>query len=225
MTVLQGGPYLSFIHRMTINKGKSMNIWPMSLPSKGIAIGRLYQEIMRCRRCSSYRRTSRRPVPGEGNLSARLMIVGEAPNNHGDRPFIGATGRILEELLEEIGLSRREVYLTNLIKCSIPTGRRPKPREVLLCAPYLEQEIKIVRPRILVPLGRYPTRYILSKTNNARGALHGIHGRIYRVKFSGLELIVIPTYHPAATFYNSRLKTVLERDFSIIGVMVQKGVF
>ncbi len=213
--------YLSFIRKGVLNKVHTLRFSRRAFPSKGIAMKVLYCEILHCRKCIRLRE-DRRPVPGEGDLDARLFIIGESPSNHGYRPFVGPSGRILEELLLRIGIVRDKVYLTNLIKCKLPPGKMPKPKEIALCSPYLDQEIKIIKPKVIVTLGRLSTQYLLGKIGKVFKSLSNIHGNIYRASILGIRTTLIPTYHPAAIMYNPKIKILLERDFHIIRRVIQQ---
>jgi len=170
--------------------------------------------------------TRKHAVPGEGPLNARVMLIGEAPGRVEDeegRPFVGAAGRLLNELLSMAGLSRGEVYITNLVKCRPPNNRDPMPDEVESCRQYLVSQILIIKPRILVTLGRHSTREILSMSGRKVDNVGSVRGRVHRVRISDLEVVVLPTYHPAAALYNPRLRRIIEEDFARLGDMIKRG--
>ena len=176
-------------------------------------------EVMACRKCRLWKRR-KNPVPGEGNLNADVMFIGEAPGYWEDikgKPFVGSAGEILDEMLSEIGLSRDMVYVANVLKCRPPENRDPLASEVEECAPYLDQQIRIIKPKIIVTLGRHSTSYILSKCRLEAGGITKHHGRKYEVELLGLRVLVIPMYHPAAVLYNPRYRKNLERDFQLLG--------
>src|SRR5512137_921879 len=117
----------------------------------------LYREIAACQRCSLYR-TATRAVPGEGPENASIMFIGEAPGFHEDqqgRPFVGAAGQFLENLLASIGLKREQVYIANMTKHRPPNNRDPLPGEIVACRPWLDKQLEIIKPRIVVTLGRH----------------------------------------------------------------------
>ena len=147
-------------------------------------------------------------VFGEGPAPARVMIIGEAPGRNEDiqgRPFVGAAGRLLDELLAEAGLRRSDVYIANVLKCRPPSNRDPRPEEIGQCADYLRDQVRIVSPEIIITLGNFATRFIL-KTDKGITSLHGKPERTGR-------FVVYPVYHPAAALYDPTKKDALAKDF------------
>jgi len=179
----------------------------------------LSKRILECRLCRLWENRTH-AVPGEGNLDAEIMFIGEAPGRFEDlegRPFVGAAGKLLTELVEGIGLRREDVYITNVVKCRPPGNRDPKPDEIRTCSPYLDEQIQIIRPSIIVTLGRHSTGYILSRVGISTTGISRVRGRIFKVSYPpGINVIVIPTYHPAAALYNPKIKDYLKRDFHLI---------
>lgn len=173
------------------------------------ALTELYEEIAKCERCvlSQSRTTT---VPGEGPESADLVFIGEGPGFHEDqqgRPFVGQAGQLLDQLLESIGLRREEVYICNMVKCRPPRNRDPLPEEVEACRPYLDRQLEIVSPRMIVTLGR------ISMERYFPGAkISHIHGQPR--KMGGI--IYYPMYHPAAALHQRRWLQVIEEDMSKI---------
>src|SRR5437879_3368506 len=148
-------------------------------------------------------------VPGEGPNDAKLFLVGEAPGRHEDeqgRPFVGAAGKVLDAILENAGLSRRDAFITNVVKCRPPQNRKPRPDEIAACRPYLVAQIRAVRPAVLVPLGD------TAVTSLAGPAADFAAARRRSARFERTP--VIATYHPAATLYNRRLTKVVEEDLA-----------
>lgn len=181
-------------------------------------------EVIGCRGCELWKHR-RNPVPGEGNVDAAVMFVGEAPGYWEDvkaRPFVGAAGKLLDELLSEIGLSRGDIYIANILKCRPPENRDPSSDEVAACTPFLNQQIQIIGPRLIVTLGRHATSYILSKAGFPVEGITKLHGRTFTTRLLGLQLVVIPTFHPAAALYNVKYKRGLEDDFQIIKFELEK---
>lgn len=163
-------------------------------------------------------RYATQPVAGEGNPDARLFFIGEAPGKQEDltgRPFVGAAGKILNTLLASIGLRREDVFITSIEKFRPPDNRDPKPKEILACFPYLEQQIDIVDPEFLIPLGRHALRRILEWEQGTPLAedvlLDAYHGK--KIRSVRTQRIYFPLYHPAAALYNRKLLTVLQHDF------------
>ena len=166
----------------------------------------LVREITNCERCIlSASRTQ--AVPGEGSLDADVVFIGEAPGFYEDRdgrPFIGQAGKLLDELLASIGLQRKDVYITNMIKCRPPDNRDPLSGEIEKCKPFLDRQMEMINPKVIVTLGRYSFQRffpgeVLSK---ARGKPRQLNG-----------FITYPIYHPAAALHNPRLRPVIEEDF------------
>lgn len=186
--------------------------------SKEELMGEVEREVRACRKCGLWT-LRKNPVVGSGSLDAVVMFIGEAPGYWEDiqgKPFVGAAGKLLDKLLLGIGLSRSEVYIGNLLKCRPPKNRDPKLSEVEACTPYLDRQIGVIRPRIIVTLGRHSTAYILSKMGLRAAGISGLHGGVYEAKLLGLHVVVIPMYHPAAALYNVRLKEEMERDFQVL---------
>ncbi len=171
-------------------------------------------QISSCMDCNlSQHRT--RAVPGEGPEDADLMFIGEGPGYNEDRqgrPFVGEAGRYLEELLASIGFSRADVYITNMVKCRPPNNRDPFPGEIQACSKYLDVQIKLVQPRVIVTLGRHSLGKFLP--GETIGKTHGKPRQIG-------NLIVYPIYHPAAALRQHTLRTVLEQDFQAIPSLLQ----
>jgi len=181
-------------------------------------------EVIGCRGCELWRQR-RNPVPGEGNVDAAVMFVGEAPGYWEDvkgRPFVGAAGKLLDELLSEIRLSRGDIYIANLLKCRPPENRDPLPDEVAACTPFLNRQIQIIRPRLIVTLGRHATSHILSEAGFPVEGITKLHGRTFTTRLLDLQLVVIPTFHPAAALYQVKYKRGLEDDFQIVKFELEK---
>jgi uracil-DNA glycosylase len=155
------------------------------------ALARIADEIVACARCELHK-TRTKSVPGEGPADARIMLIGEAPGWNEDqqgRPFVGAAGRFLEELLASAGMTRGEVFITNVVKSRPPGNRDPLPDEIAACAPFLERQIEVIDPDVIVTLGRFSMARWFPGERISR-----IHGQPKRV---GRRLIV-PMYHPAS---------------------------
>lgn len=183
---------------------------------------KLESEVENCRRCSLYK-TRTNVVFGSGPANAELMIISEAPGFNEDQkgvPFVGAAGELLNKLLEMAGLKREELYICNILKCRPVTSnlenRPPRPEEIEACTPYLDRQIEIVKPKLIVTLGRYATSYILSKLGYSFRSMAGVHGKIFRGHLFNNAVTVIPTYHPAAALYNPKYKDSIEEDFRVV---------
>ncbi len=158
-------------------------------------------------------------VPGEGPVPARILFIGEAPGRNEDkqgRPFVGRAGSILDDLLAGIGVARDEVFITNIVKCRPPNNRDPTTAEIEACRPYLERQIALIRPEVIVPLGRFAMRWVLESHGVVPGPIAEMHGTVARIQWTGGERTVVPVYHPAATIYRPALRETLAADFETI---------
>lgn len=157
------------------------------------------------------------PVLGEGNPHAKVMFIGEAPGQKEDelkRPFVGAAGQFLNELLTSIGLKREDVYISNVVKYRPPNNRDPEPIEKEQCMPWLQLEIAIVKPRVIVPLGRHSLgHFYTTKT------ITEAHGKPFALT---KDITVFPIYHPAAALHNGNLRQSLVNDFKALGEFLKK---
>lgn len=159
-----------------------------------------------CQLCEGRTQT----VPGDGDPNAELMFIGEGPGFHEDqqgRPFVGRAGQLLGDLLQEIGLSRADVFVANVVKCRPPQNRDPQPDEIAACEPYLSEQIAGIRPKLIVPLGRFATQYFLPRATMARSR---------GVPVQAGPWLIYPVYHPAAALRQASLLQVLREDFSLI---------
>ena len=174
----------------------------------------LIQQIQTCTRCTlSEKRT--RAVPGEGDHNADIMFIGEGPGYYEDqqgRPFVGQAGALLNELLATIGLKREDVYITNMVKCRPPNNRDPLPGELQVCRPYLDEQLEMISPKVLVTLGRHSfTKFFPGESiSKARGK-----PRKWK------NFTVYPIYHPAAALHNPRLRPMLESDFKNLPSVIE----
>ena len=178
-----------------------------TLQEKERALEQIAEEIRVCERCELHR-TRTKSVPGEGPADAKVMLIGEAPGWNEDqqgRPFVGAAGKFLEELLAKAALRRSDVFITNVVKSRPPGNRDPLPDEIAACAPYLDRQIEVIDPDVIVTLGRFSMARWFPGERISR-----IHGQSKRV---GRRLIV-PMYHPAAALHQQALRTTIEEDFA-----------
>ncbi|WP_148883223.1 type-4 uracil-DNA glycosylase [Thermococcus aciditolerans] len=183
---------------------------------------KLEERIRNCQKCPlGGLRTN--AVPGSGSYDAKVMFVGEAPGYWEDQkglPFVGRAGKVLDELLAEIGLTRDEVYITNIVKCRPPENRDPLEDEIKACSPYLDRQIDIIRPRVIVPLGRHSMRYILEKFGFDPEPISKIHGKTFETHTLFGKIIIMPMYHPAAALYRPPIKEELRKDFLRLGELI-----
>ena len=179
-------------------------------------------EVRVCDKCPLWK-GRRKAVPGEGEIDTSTVLLGEAPGYWEDlkgSPFIGAAGKVLNFLLTKIGLPREHVFITNVVKCRPPRNRAPKPNEIKTCTSlYLNRQIELIHPKIIVTLGNYSTVYIFSKAGLETEAIKGItklRGKVYQTKFLDLPVSVIPMCHPAAVLHNPKYRNALENDFELL---------
>ena len=165
----------------------------------------LYSAVQTCTLCPLSRGRAL-AVPGEGPEEAKIMFIGEAPGFHEDqqgRPFVGAAGQFLEELLASINLSRREVYICNVIKCRPPNNREPQPDELAACRPYIDKQIALIKPKIIVTLGRFSMELVFSGVTISR--VHGIPKKVG-------DVVYYPMFHPAAALHQPKFRSLIEED-------------
>jgi len=157
-------------------------------------------------------------VFGVGDPKAAVMFVGEAPGKNEDlkgEPFVGAAGKLLDELLGSIGLTRGDVYIANVLKCRPPGNRDPLPAEVGTCTPFLERQVELIAPKVIVTLGRHATKHVLGTD---RG-ISTLRGKLFRVE--GRQ--VVPMFHPAVALYDPRQKQVLFDDFKRLAAVLRRS--
>lgn len=165
------------------------------------------------------------PVIGEGNHYAEIMFIGEAPGRTEaatGRPFCGPAGQVLEELLQSINLKRSQVYITNIVKDRPPFNRDPFPEEIAIYGPFLDQQLEIIQPRLIVTLGRYAMNYILKKFHleDQLKPISLIHGHAFTAAASYGPVTIIPLYHPAVAVYDNSQKEILLKDFQLLKKVV-----
>lgn len=173
------------------------------------------KEVIDCKRCSLCESRTN-IVFGEGDPHARVMIIGEAPGKNEDlqgRPFVGAAGKYLDELLAAAGLKREEVFIANVLKCRPPSNRNPKAEEIEACADFLRQQTQTISPDVIVTLGNFATQFIL-RTQVGITHLRGTVNQTGR-------FLVLPVFHPAAAIYDRSKRDVLLADFERVGTLVR----
>jgi DNA polymerase len=161
------------------------------------------------------------PVIGQGDHYADIMFIGEAPGKNEaetGRPFCGASGRILDELLGSIDLKREDVYVTNILKDRPPNNRDPLKNEIELYTPFLEQQIEIIQPKVIATLGRFSMEFILRHFGafQVNQKISQLHGAIIKVRTGYGPVSVVPLFHPAAALYNASQRDTLEKDFQVL---------
>ena len=166
------------------------------------------------------------PVIGEGNHYAKIIFIGEAPGKNEaltGRPFCGAAGKILDELLNFAEIGRNDVYATNIVKDRPPFNRDPLPEEIEFYAPFLVRQIEIIRPEVIATLGRFSMAYIMKKFGfeSELKSISIIHGKIFSTETSYGKIKIIPLYHPAVAIYNNNTMEILKKDFEILKEFVK----
>ncbi len=165
------------------------------------------------------------PVIGEGSHQAAIMFIGEAPGRNEaqtGRPFCGAAGKILDELLAHIGIPRADVYITNIVKDRPPFNRDPLPEEITAYAPFLDRQIEIIQPKIIATLGRFSMAYIMEKfgLSSELRSISQLHGRSFPAQSSYGPITIVPLYHPAVAVYNATTKDSLKKDIEVLKTLV-----
>ena len=170
-----------------------------------------YREVQSCRRCPLHA-TRTQVVFGSGNADADLMFVGEAPGFHEDQqgiPFVGAAGKLLEKLLDEIGMTRGDVFIANVLKSRPPGNRDPQLEEIEACKPYLTRQIELIEPRVICTLGNFSTKLLTRRQDG----ITRVHGRPQDHVIAGLPIRIYPIYHPAAGLRSTAMLETLREDF------------
>jgi uracil-DNA glycosylase len=173
------------------------------------------KRVNACRDCALHKGTTQ-GVPGEGDADAGIMFVGEGPGFYEDkqgRPFVGAAGKFLDQLLASIGLDRKKVFITNIVKHRPPNNRDPQPDEIEACSKYLEEQIEVIEPKVIVTLGRHSMQRYFPGESISR-----VHGQPRRKDGQ----IVVPMYHPAAALHQQSLRNVIEADFRKLPEFLEK---
>lgn len=178
------------------------------------ALEKLITECKECRKCV-LRQNCTQVVPGEGNPDAEIMFIGEGPGQKEDelgRPFVGAAGKLLTEMINMIGLKREDVYIANIVKCRPPGNRDPLPEEAEACWPWLKKQIEIIQPKLIALLGKHSLEKFLPGKK-----ISEVHGKALRREIPELgKFVFLALYHPAAALYQNSLKEVLFKDFKKI---------
>jgi DNA polymerase len=159
-------------------------------------------------------------VFGSGSASAELLFVGEAPGFHEDQqgvPFVGQAGKLLDRLLEGIGLTRADVFVANVLKCRPPGNRDPLPEEIAACEPHLFRQIELIEPKLVATLGNFATKLLSGRP----AGITRVHGQEQEVTFGARKVLLYPLYHPAAALYTPSMLKVLEADFARIPSLLE----
>lgn len=188
------------------------------LDSKQALLEQIATDIKKNNICPDLAREARNLVLGEGNVDSNILFIGEAPGKKEDDlgiPFVGASGRLLNELLESVGLLRSDVYVTNIVKYRPPKNRDPSMLEKKIFLPYLVRQIKIINPKYIISLGRHSMDCLLPGHK-----ISDVHGEVFQLNTEGLNVKFIPLYHPAAAMYNGGLRETLFNDFKKLSKII-----
>lgn len=171
-----------------------------------------------CKKCD-LSKTATNPVPGFGNPDADIVFIGEAPGAQEDKeglPFVGNSGKLLDKLLNTISVPRKDVFICNILKHRPPENRDPLPHEIQVCVPYLKAQLKIIKPKIIITLGRFAMNYFFPSESISR-----VHGQVRKIIWQELPLTIIPVYHPSAGLRNGAMLKSLQEDFLSIGKLLK----
>lgn len=186
---------------------------------KIIKFRELSREIRNCRKCRLWL-TRKHALPGEGNISSKLVLVAQAPGYMEDREermFIGPSGKKLDELFTDVDIDRQEMFMTNILRCMLPNYRRPRQNEINACTPYLDREIELINPKIIGTLGYFAARYMFKQYSiNNKLKFPDVCGKIFSVK----EKKIIPLRHPAALLYNDSLYKEMAKNYRKLRILL-----
>jgi len=184
----------------------------------------LVKETEICKNCLNI-------VIGKGNEEADILFVGEAPGKNEDLqglPFVGRAGKNLDGLLEKVGLSLEDVYIANILKCRPPENREPLPDEIKSHTPWLVCQIEEIKPKVVCSLGNYATKFFLAngivEDMEKQSSITQVHGKVKEINFKGLQIKLIPLFHPAAIIYNQKLLPLWEQDMEIVKKVIKENV-
>lgn len=182
-------------------------------------LDRIAADIQEKNVCPDLAKTATNLVIGDGTLDAEIVFIGEAPGKNEDEqglPFVGAAGKFLNEMLATVGLERKDVYITNIVKYRPPNNRDPLPDEKKAFWPFLVRQLNVIEPKIIVTLGRHSMEYFLPGMKISQ-----IHGEPKRVAFGDRKVVIVPLFHPAAALYNGSMRQTLIDDFSRLPTIVK----
>lgn len=185
---------------------------------------RLVKDTEICKNCTNI-------VIGKGNENADILFVGEAPGKNEDEqglPFVGKAGKNLDNLLSKVGLSMEDVYIANILKCRPPENRNPLPEEIRAHTPWLLEQIKQIKPKVICSLGNYATKFFLSEGDvdkmNDQPGITTVHGKVRFVEINGVKIKLIPLFHPAAIIYKRDLLPLWEKDMEIVKLEIKDNL-
>ncbi|MCJ7792835.1 MAG: uracil-DNA glycosylase [Candidatus Marinimicrobia bacterium] len=186
---------------------------------KAEKLDEIAKRVTKCTRCDLYKRATK-AVPGDGNPEAEVIFLGEGPGYHEDLqglPFVGAAGQLLDQLLQSIKLKRNDIFIGNVIKHRPPDNRDPLPEEIEACRPFLDEQIQIIAPKMIITLGRFSLNKFLPNEKISQ-----IHGQARYVDFLGRQYMVLPMYHPAAALRSGRIMEEIKEDFQKVSLLLEE---
>lgn len=186
--------------------------------NKKTLLEQIKADIVKNNICPDLAQEATNLVMGDGNVDAEIVLIGEAPGKNEDAtglPFVGAAGKFLNEMLAGAEMVRSDVYITNIVKYRPPNNRDPLPEEKEAFWPYLVRQLDVIRPQIVVTLGRHSMEYFLPGKK-----ISMIHGQPKRIQFGDTKLVIVPLYHPAAALYNGSMRTTLIEDFNKLSKII-----
>lgn len=179
--------------------------------NKQILLEQIKADIIKNNICPNLAETAKNLVMGDGNIDAEIVLIGEAPGKNEDEiglPFVGAAGKFLNEMLLSAEIDRKDVFITNIVKYRPPNNRDPLPDEKQAFWPYLVRQLDVIKPQIVVTLGRHSMEYFLPEQK-----ISTVHGQPKRISFGKSKIVIVPLYHPAAALYNGGMRSTLIDDF------------
>jgi len=190
------------------------------LEKKQKSLDQIRADILSKNICLDLAQEAKNLVMGHGDLDAEIVFIGEAPGKLEDeagKPFVGASGKFLDSMLEKIGLDRTNVFITNIVKYRPPKNRDPLQKEKEDFLPFLYREIELIKPKIIVTLGRHSMEFFLPSK-----LIGEVHGTVFDIDINGQKIKLLPLYHPAAAMYKGSLRSTLEQDFLKIKKLIKK---
>jgi DNA polymerase len=188
--------------------------------SKQSQLDQIKADILEKNICPDLAKSATQLVMGDGNEDSDIVFIGEAPGKNEDEqglPFVGAAGKFLDEMLGTIGMERKDIYITNIVKYRPPNNRDPLPEEKAAFWPYLLKQLQIINPKIVITLGRHSMEYFLPGMK-----ISAIHGQPKRIQFGDHKIIILPLFHPAAALYNGSLRQTLLDDFANVPKVIEQ---
>jgi DNA polymerase len=201
-----------------------MKMFETRKEAKKQAMESLGNQINACKKCDLWK-TRNKPLVGDGSVGAGILVVGESPGYYEDlkgKAFVGEAGRVLDILLDLTGLGRKDIYITNVLKCHPPRNHNPNRQEIDACIGYLHSQIEIIKPRIILTLGKFASKEIFEKFNLRFSRISELHGKVFDAKTSFGNIKIIPLYHPAVACYHDEMLDVLKKDFLKLKKEVKK---